>query len=481
MKISIMLLYFLSIVIIGWAAVRAARSKTEEDFALSTREHGWFAIACSTFASGCSAFAFVGMAGLSYKVGIAMLWYSLLATTWSWATFFVIGKRLRLLSERFGSVTIVDYIAHRFGDSKGVLRIIGTAIVLIFMMGYVAAQFKGMAKAFEGFLGWPIVLSTVIGAIIVIAYTFFSGFRGVVWTDVMQTIVMLVGSLLFTIFAIAKAGGLNGFLTMASTIDPKFVSITGGKTGLAFITFLLAWVGSGMMGIGNPHIAVRPMAMKDPRKMREAGVFALVANMWVMYLGVFAGLAARVYLPEIADVDLAYAMVIDKIMPAILGSIIIAGIVAATMSTSDSQLLVAATETTKNFYLKYINPTAGEYRKLWVTRVSVVIIGAVALFFALKVSQIVFWMVLFAWAGAGCAFGPLLILSLWWKRMTWAGALAGMLAGTITVIIWNQTPALKGFIYEGVPGFIVAFIAIWVVSLLTYPPKEAEEYMKFDS
>jgi sodium/proline symporter len=476
MKLVIMILYIIAILVIGVIAQTGRfRIKDEEDFDLSGREHGWFAIGASAFASGCSAFAFIGMAGLAYKVGIAMIWYSLLATTWSWATFFVFGRRLRIASEKTGSLTMLDYIGERFEDDKGILRLIGAVVIIIFMVGYLASQFTGMAKAFQGFLNWPFLVSMFIGAGIMMLYTFMSGFRAVVWTDVLQACIMIVGSLVLMIVAVAKAGGMGDFMSKVAAIDPRLASPTGGKVGIAFATFLLAWVGSGMMGLGNPHVVVRPMAIKDPRGLRQGGIFALVANMWVMYLGVFAGLAARVYLPEMTDVDLAYSTVVGTLMGPVIGGLIIAGIIASSMSTGDSQLMVASTEFSRNIYGRHINRDASETTRVWVTRFAVIAVGLIGIVFTLTSKQLVFWMVLFAWAGLGCAFGPLLFLALFWKRTTWAGAMAGIIAGTLTVIIWNQTPVLKRFIYEGVPGFIVAFIAVIVESFLTSPPKKAVE------
>jgi sodium/proline symporter len=479
MKLFVVILYFLAVLGIGVAGgMGRFRIKREDDYNLGGRAHGWFAVSMSAMASACSAFAFVGMAGLSYNVGISMLWYSLLATTWSWGVFFILGKRLRIISERTNTITVIDYIGERFEDKKLILRTVATIIVALFMLGYVGSQLRGIAKSFQAFLNWPFMVGILLGTGVVVVYTILSGFRAVVWSDVLQGIVMMFGSLLLMVLILVKAGGLTSFLEMAAKVDPKLTTVTGGKVGIAFATFLLSWIGSGVMGLGNPHVVVRPMAMRDWRKLRQAGILALIGNMWVMYLGVFAGLAARVWLPVTKDVDLAYGMVVDHVMGPFLGGIIIAGVIAAAMSTVDSQLLVGATEIARNIYAKLFNPQASQDKRIWMTRIWVAIIGIGGVILALTSQQIVFWMVLFAWAGLGCSFGPLLILSLYWKRMTWAGAFAGMVAGTVTVIIWNQTAVLKRFIYEGVPGFIVAFIVILIVSLLPKPPEKAEEFLK---
>lgn len=479
LRVTIIVIFFIITLGIGfYAQFGKNKIKNEEDMNLGGRKLGWFTTGASAAAAGCSAFAFVGMAGLAYRVGVAMIWYSILATAWSWLIFFVMGKRLRSISVKTNSVTVIDYISERFEDRRGILRTISALIVVVFMIGYVASNFSAMGKTFVGFLQWDLKLSIAIGAVVVTIYTCMAGFRALVWIDTLLALVMLLGSGGFLAFVMDKAGGLTNLLTEVAQIDPVLVDPLGGKTGILFATFLLGWIGSGMMGVGNPHIVVRPMGISDTSRLKAAGIWSYIINVWVMYTGVFSGLAARVWLPELKDVDLAYSIIVGEIMGPLLGGIVIAGILSATMSTVAAQLLVAASEISSNVLKK--STTASEKKKIAFTRVCVLAVAAIGVFFAFTSSQIVFWMILFAWAGLGCAFGPLILLSLYWKRMTWAGALAGVLAGSITVVIWNQTAALKAFVYEGVPGFIVATIAIIVVSKFSAPPQSAEDLLRGD-
>ncbi|NLV81592.1 MAG: sodium/proline symporter [Synergistaceae bacterium] len=474
LRVSIIIAFFALTLGIGfYAQYGKNKIKDEEDMNLGGRKLGWFTTGASAAASGCSAFAFVGMAGLAYNAGISMIWYSLLATTWSWLIFFVLGKRLRNFSTTTNSVTVIDYISERFEDKSGILRTISATIVVIFMVGYIASNYSAMGKTFVGFLKWDLKWSIIIGAVIVTIYTCMAGFRALVWIDTLLALVMLLGSGGFLAFVIAKSGSLSNLLEQVAAIDPMLVDITGGRTGLVFATFLIGWVGSGLMGIGNPHIVVRPMGISDTNQLKAAGIWSFIINVWVMYMGVFSGLAARIWFPNLADVDLAYSVIVGEIMGPLLGGIIIAGILSATMSTVAAQLLVAATEISRNVLKK--SQTATEKQRINFTRICVVIVTIIGCWFAFNSSQIVFWMILFAWGGLGSAFGPVILLSLYWKRMTWAGALAGVLVGAITVVIWNQTPALKAMVYEGVPGMVLSTLAIYVVSMVSVPPKSAQK------
>ena len=474
LRVSIIIAFFALTLGIGfYAQYGKNKIKDEEDMNLGGRKLGWFTTGASAAASGCSAFAFVGMAGLAYNAGISMIWYSLLATTWSWLIFFVLGKRLRNFSTSTNSVTVIDYISERFEDKSGVLRTISATIVVIFMVGYIASNYSAMGKTFVGFLKWDLKWSIIIGAIIVTIYTCMAGFRALVWIDTLLALVMLLGSGGFLAFVIAKSGSLSNLMEQVAAIDPMLVNITGGRTGLVFATFLMGWLGSGLMGIGNPHIVVRPMGISDTSQLKAAGIWSFIINVWVMYMGVFSGLAARIWFPNLADVDLAYSVIVGEIMGPLLGGIVIAGILSATMSTVAAQLLVAATEISRNVLKK--SQTATEKQRINFTRACVVIVTIIGCWFAFNSSQIVFWMILFAWGGLGSAFGPVILISLYWKRMTWAGALAGVLVGAITVVIWNQTPTLKAIVYEGVPGMILSTLAIYVVSMISVPPKSAQK------
>ena len=473
LRVAIIVVFFVVTLGIGfYAQYGKYKIKNEEDMNLGGRKLGWFTTGASAAAAGCSAFAFVGMAGLAYRTGIAMIWYSILATTWSWIIFFVMGKRLRSISVKTKSVTIIDYISERFDDKSGILRTFSALVVVIFMVGYIASNFSAIGKTFVGFLQWDLKLSIGIGALVVTYYTCMAGFRALVWIDTLMALIMLLGSGGFLAFVLYRTGGLTNLLVEVSKADPILVDPMGGMSGIVFVTFLIGWLGSGLMGIGNPHIIVRPMGISDSSELKSAGIWSYVINVWVMYMSVFSGLAARVWLPDMKDVDMAYALIVGEIMGPILGGLIIAGILSATMSTVAAQLLVAATEISSNLLKK--STTIKESQRINFTRICVLIVAAVGIYFAFNTNEIVFWMILFAWAGLGCSFGPLILLSLYWKRMTWAGAIAGVITGSLVVAIWNQTPALKALVYEGVPGFICSILAIIIVSKMTAPPKSVD-------
>ena len=478
MKIAIVFLFLLSNVAIGFISQRGKNKiKTESDMNLSGRKMNWFTLGTSAAASGCSAYAFVGMAAVSYTTGISMLWYSALACTWSWGVFYIIGKRLRRMSVKTDTTTVVDYLSSRFDDKSGIFRTCASVIVVAFMLAYMASNYSAIASSFSSYIGWPAIAGLLVGAVIVMIYSAVGGFKGVVLVDTVQGIVMLLGSGVLLIFILVRAGGLTALLESAAAIDVNLVTITGGKTAPLFAAFLLSWVGSGFMGFGNPHISVRAMGMKDDSSMRQAGIWSYIINVWVMYLGVFSGLAARVWLGNLENADLAYGMIVGELMGPVLGGIVIAGIISATMSTVSSQLLVAASEATTCIF-NLTKKTISESKKVLFARIAIVLLTALGIVLALNSTGLVYYGILFAWAGLGCAFGPILVMSLYWKRMTWGGAFAGMIVGTITVIIWKLS-GLSVWVYEGLPGLIISVIVVVAVSLMGTPPESSDELIEY--
>lgn len=480
MKEAIVIIFLLSTVVIGvFSAVGRNRITTEKDMNLSGRKMGWFTLGTSAAASGCSAYAFVGMAAVSYTVGVSMLWYSALACTWSWGIFYLIGKRLRRMSIKTNTTTIVDYLSERVEDNKGIFRLIAAIIVVGFMLAYCASNFSAIASSLESYMGWPTLVGLLLGAVIVAVYSAIGGFKGVVLVDTIHGIVMLLGSAVFFVFILVRAGGMSSFMESITTVDPNLASVTGGKTTGLFVAFLLSWLGSGFMGFGNPHISVRAMGMKSEKEMRYAGIWSYIINVWVMYAGVFSGLAARLWLGELQNADLAYGMIVNEIMGPVLGGIIIAGIISATMSTVSSQLLVAASEISTNVF-KRIKRQTSESRKVLVQRVLVVALSLVGVVLALNSTGLVYYGILFAWAGLGCALGPVLVISLFWKRMTWSGAFWGMITGTVVVIAWKLA-GFSSWLYEGFPGLILSTLVVILVSAFTHAPSTADDLVKYAS
>jgi len=478
MGAALIIAYLLANVVVVIIAGRGKRKiKTQEDMNLGGRKFGWFTSGLSAAATGCSAFAFIGMAGLAYSVGVAMIWYAGVATVWSWGVFYLMGKRLRRLSIKTGTTTIVDYISSRFEDHKGMLRLVSAIIVVVFMLVYVTSNFDALGVAVYSFLGWPVMVGLLLAVVWVIFQNVYAGYRADTWTNCVQGLSMILGSGVLLIFILVRAGGLTNLLVEVAAQDPTMVTVTGPRVGFVFIMWLMGWFGSGIMGLGNPHIAVRPMAQKNDTGMRKAGIMAFIFNVWVMYMGVFSGLAARAWLPHLDNVDMAYGMIVGELMGPILGAIVIAGIVSATLSSVSSQLLVASTEITANLFRK-IKTTYSEKFKVNTTRICVAVLAVMCVIFAMHTTDIVFFLILFAWAGLGSSFGPVLLLSLYWKRMTWSGALAGMVLGAMTVVIWR----MLGWhidLFEGFPGMIVSFASIVIFSLATKPPQSANEMIEY--
>lgn len=378
-------------------------------------------------------------------------------------------------SEYLDSLTLTDFFSKRFGDKRNILRAVAGLVTLIFMVGYVASQVAAAGKAFQGFMGMGYLEGALVSTIVIVIYTVLSGFRGVCYTDVIQGGFLLVGIVGLAIAGVVKLGGVGGLVEAISKQNPSLITVTGGRTLPALVAFIVAWLGSGAMGFGNPHVTVRVMAIKDDLQLRNAGLLAVACNVTAIYTGVWVGLAGRALFPVIADQELVFPSLAGAVFHPFIVGLFLGAVMAAIMSTSDSQLVLAATELSTNIIQGLLKVKNMSERTLVnLTRVFVVAIALVAMYFAFNAKQLVFWLVLFAWAGLGSAFGPLLIFSLYWKRTTLLGAIMGVVCGAVTVIIWTMTPTLKALIYEGVPGFVAASLAIVIFSYITRPPEGTE-------
>lgn len=467
--------YNLLLVGLGIYLYRLYRDEDLSKYVLAGRKLGLIPTALSAYASGTSGWGLVGITGMAYVTGLPMLWYATGGILWSYATFFLIGRRLRVLSGELDSLTLTDFFCKRFDDKNNILRVAVTVICLVFMIGYVASQMSAAGKAFLGFLDIGYVQGTIFSATVVIFYTFLSGFRGVAYTDVVQGGFLLIGLVALTMLGFVHCDGLSGLVGSISAQDSSLLTVTGGRALGPLLGFVFSWFASGAMGFGNPHVATRVMAIDDDLKLRNAGLLTVTCNVTAIYTGVWLGLIGRAVFPTIPDPELVFPMLAVKFAPPFVVGLFLSAVLAAIMSTCDSQLVLAATEVTTSIIQNMFGLRQLTNKTLVnITRALVVIIGIISTLFALRATQLVFWLTLFAWAGLGSAFGPLLIASLYWPKTSLNGAIAGTILGAATVVLWGLNPALKSIVYEGVPGFLVASLAIIVFSLLSKPPEKAE-------
>jgi sodium/proline symporter len=469
--------YLLVLMGIGvWAARYSSGGLSE--FFLGGRKMNRFVVALSAVVSGRSSWLLLGVTGMAFTIGASALWAVVGYTAVEALLFLFYAPRLRRFTERYDAITIPDFFSARFGG-RGGLRVVLAAVILIFMVAYVAAQFVGGGKAIGASFGLSPTTGILLTAGIVLAYTVLGGFLAVSLTDAVQAVFMLVALLALPAIAIVEYGGWGAVVTDlrqldAGLPDPFALSVGAG----------LGFVGIGLGSPGNPHILVRYMSIADASQLRFA---AVVGTLWNVLMGagaILIGLVGRAWLTGVdalpyADPENLFPVLAQQHLPAPVFGVVVAAIFAAIMSTADSQLLVAASTVVRDVHEKVFRGrplprrAAVVYSRLVVTAL---VVAALALGWA--ADELVFWLVLFAWAGLGAALGPTSILALFWSRTTAPGVFAGLITGTVTTFVWYFTPALKGAFYELIPAFAAGLAATVLVSLMTRPPPDAGEMMR---
>ena len=473
------IIYLLIIVSIGIVSAKFSSSGLSEFF-LAGRKLKEFVVALSAVVSGRSAWLLIGVTGMAFTIGAPAVWAVTGYITAEIFLFAFVGKRLRRYTAMMDNLTLPDFFESRFKDKSNMLRIISVVIILIFMISYVAAQFNAGGKAFSTSFGVSETKGILITAAIVFLYTVLGGFLAVSLTDMIQAFFMIFALIILPVIVVAHAGGWGTILSILETFNPKFLDPFAFSAG-----GIIGFLGIGLGSPGNPHILVRYMSVSDPRALRKSCLIGTVWNVLMSWGAVFTGLVGRAYylkpeaLPGKDPENLFPFLASAHVHPFILG-IITASILAAIMSTADSQLLVASSGVVRDIYQKIIakGKSISQKRLVSLSRIVILFLVIAALIFGAVARELVFWLVLFAWGGLGASFGPPLLLALFWKRTTKAGVIAGLVSGTIVTIIWNQVSVLKDFIYELVPAFIISTFLTVFISLLTSPPPEAESELK---
>ncbi len=472
------LIYLVVLIIVGVITYRYTH--THDDYFLAGRRLNHWVAALSAEASSESGWLLLGLPGQAFRQGIGAFWVALgcvAGTFFNWTT---LATKLRRLTEFFRAITIPDYLEARFDDSTHILRIIAALLIAIFMTSYVAAQFVASGKALSVTFGLDYHQAVLIGSAVILFYTMMGGFFAVAWTDVIQSLMMIFGLVVIPVIGTIKLGGPAALWTKLSSLTPAesgFLSMRVGKEGVALATFLIGMIGIGLGYPGQPHILVRFMAIRKPSQVRKGALIGVIWATIALYGAVFVGLVAKAILTsDPGDPERVMPLIAKELLPPWLAGVMIAAAMAAIMSTADSQLLVASSSFVQDFYHKTFGrkPTPGAL--MFLSRMVTLAIGIIATIVALRQDPsnpvgVVFWLVLYAWGGLASSFGPLLILSLYWRRVTRKGAIAGMIAGSATVVIWKNIAILSDFLYELVPGFVVSLVVIVLVSLLTAPPE----------
>ncbi len=502
-----MVLYMAAVISIGVYYYKRA-NKSSENYFLGGRSFGPWVTAMSAEASDMSGWLLMGLPGVAYWCGLAeAVWTAIGLAIGTYLNWLIVSKRLRRYSVRANnSITLPEFFSNRFREKKKLIMTIAALFILVFFTVYASSCFVTCGKLFSTLFGAPYWVMMLIGAAFVLVYTIIGGFLAESASDFMQSIVMISALVVIVIISTVQAGGIGevirnakeipGFLEFFGIANPTTVDINGTATQLAIgntpvfgakspyslltICSLLAW---GLGYFGMPQVLLRFMAI---RKEEELKISRRIAMVWVIIslgVAVFIGIAGRQLFPTEfltkSGAESIFIKLAQSSLPAILAGFVMAGILAATISSSDSYLLIAASSVSKNIFQGIVKKDATDKQVMWVSRITLLAIAIVAAIIALDEDSVIFTIVSFAWAGFGATFGPLMLFSLFWKRTTRVGAIAGMVGGGAMVFIWKFLIAKLGgvfAIYELLPAFIFSAILIVVVSLLTeQPSKEIED------
>lgn len=453
--------------VLGFVAWR--RTTNLADFILGGRSLGSWVTALSAQASDMSGWLLMGLPGLAYLAGFDAVWMITGLIVGTWLNWQFIAAPLRTRTEQLGNaLTLPDYFERRFDDRSRVLRTLTAFFILVFFTFYTSSGFVATGRLFESLFGTSYVESMFWGSLVMLAYTFFGGFLAVSWSDVLQGSLMFFALLLVAGFGVMHLGGPAEMSAALDARNPAlldpFLGADGSALGFIGIASLLAW---GLGYPGQPHIVARFMAARSASEIPTARRVAMVWVVIVLAAAVVVGLAGSLLLepplpgPESEKVFIRMA---TTYLHPVLAGICLSGILAAIMSTAAAQLLVASSAFAQDFYKGLFRPDPGRAELLWVGRLAVLAIALLAFLLAMNPDSKVLDLVAWAWAGFGAAFGPAIVLSLYWPRMTRNGALAGIVVGGLTVILWKQGSGPLFALYEIVPGVLFSAMTIWIVS-----------------
>ena len=498
-----MVIYMAAVIIIGVTFARKANASSDAYF-LGGRSLGPWVTAMSAEASDMSGWLLMGLPGVAYWCGIAdAAWTAIGLAAGTYINWLIVSKRLRRYSEKAGNaITLPEYFSNRFHEKKKVIMTIAAVFILIFFTVYAASCLVTCGKLFSTLFDMPYIPMMIVGAVFVLIYTIIGGFLAESASDFMQAIVMIVALGVIVVVGTVSAGGLGavidnvkdipGFLEFFGMATPETVDgvqqVANGAPlfgeaapyGILSIVSMLAW-GLGYFGV--PQVLLRFMAIRHEDELKRS---RRIATVWVLIsltIAVFIGVMGRALYPTAlttsSDAENVFILLATNLLPPLIAGFVMAGILAATISSSDSYLLIAASAFAKNIYQGLFRKKATDREVLNISRITLLAIAVVAIIIALDENSVIFTIVSFAWAGFGATFGPLMLFSLFWKRTTRAGAIAGMIGGAGMVFVWNLLVRPLGGvwdIYELLPAFIFSCICIVVVSLLT--PEPSEEIQK---
>lgn len=481
-------LYFVLMMVIGLYAYRTSTDDVS-GYMLGGRQLNPAVGALSAGASDMSGWMLMGLPGAVYVAGLSSAWIAIGLVIGAYANYRFVAPRLRVYTEMADdAITIPDFLEKRFNDNLRLLRVLSSIVIVVFFTLYTSAGIVAGGKLFETSFGMSYEIGLFMTAGVVVAYTLFGGFLAVSLTDFVQGCIMFVALVLVPIATLQVLGGLSASTDKLNAIDPDFLNMFRNVSAIGVISSL-SW---GLGYFGQPHIIVRFMAIRSLPDVKIARWIGMTWMIITVIGAVATGLLGIAYVQSntltLDDPETIFIVLSQVLFHPLVGGFLLAAILAAIMSTISSQLLVSSSSLTEDFYKVFVRRSAGQNELVLVGRVSVFAVALVAIALAFDRSSSILSLVSNAWAGFGAAFGPVILLSLFWKRMTRGGALAGMIAGAIVVLVWIYAPIgrdgepLSAAFYEMIPGVVACLVASWAVSIASPAPSEriAEKYMKVE-
>ncbi len=484
LKVSISFFIYLSILLgIGYFFYK--KTTTISEYMLGGRQLNGWVTSLSAQASDMSGWLLLGLPGAAYLVGLEASWIAIGLAIGTYLNWKFVAKRLRQYTQISNdSLTLSDFFENRYRDTTKLLRIVSAFFILVFFIFYTSSGFVAGGKLFNSIFGISYVSALTMGAFFVVSYTFLGGFLAVSWTDLFQGILMFFTILIVPFIGFKKMGGISATFDHLREVNLDLLTFStgmdGNPLGTMALVSLVAW---GLGYFGQPHILVRFMATKSSSEIKKARIIAMTWVGFSLTGAVLVGLVGRAYFGELlmdGSHETVFMLLVHDLFFPLVAGFLLAAVLSAIMSTADSQLLVASSAVTEDFYRTLFNKDATDKELIRVSRISVIIIAIIAYIIALNPTSSVLDLVAYAWAGFGSAFGPLILFSLFWKRTTRNGALAGMISGGLTAIIWHNLNGGIFELYEIVPGFFISCFFILIISLFDKEPSQ-EIQDEFDS
>lgn len=471
--IGTFLVYFLIMFAVGVVAYR--RSLDFSDYVLGGRSLGPFATAISSGASEMSGWLLIAMPGAAFLMGMSSFWIAAGLLAGTLANWLIVARRLRVYSFiANNSLTIPEYLAERFHDRALVLRLVAAGFIIVFYLFYTSSGLVAGGKLLNTVFGLDYTLAVLFGALAVVSYTFFGGYLAVSWTDVIQGMMMMLTLIIVPVVAIYELGGVGETFSAVSDTKAGLLNVFRDASSGEVLTWVsiassLAW---GLGYFGQPHSLARFAGINNARNIPKARIIAVSWTAIGLVGALLIGIIGNAYFPEgLDDHERIFMFMIDIMFNPLVAGVLLTTVLAAVMSTADSQLLICSSTIADDIYKALFKRDATQKELVFVGRLAVLCVSIVAVLLAMNPSSNVLGLVSYAWAGFGAAFGPTLIASLFWPRLNQWGALAGILVGGLTVVVWAQLSGGIFDLYEIMPGFVLSLVAIGVVTMFTPVPK----------